>query len=69
MGGIPSMMDSCRGRRILLRMRDGGTIRGTLADYDMLMNISLLAAEEGGRDLGDVLIRGDNIVAVAPDGQ
>ena len=57
-------------KRILIRLKSGEMITGTLKAFDQHINILLEDAElTGGKDalrLGKVLVRGDNIILVSP---
>lgn len=68
---IPALMTRNRGRSVLLRLRNGQTIRGTLRDFDVYLNLTLDDAEDvtsGAARIGSVLLRGDNILVVSlPD--
>ena len=56
---------------VLIRLKGDVEVRGTLASFDVHMNVVVENAEElkGGelkRKLGTVLLRGDTIVFVSP---
>lgn len=56
---------------VLVRIKGGIEIRGTMASYDVHMNIVLENAEEleNGqvkRKIGTMLLRGDSIVFISP---
>jgi len=63
-------LESSIGKNILLRLKGGGGIRGTLLGFDAHMNIVLDNAEEVFKDnakrLGMIIVRGDNIILVSP---
>ncbi len=58
------------GKNIMLRLKGGGGIRGTLLGFDAHMNLVLSDAEEIFKDnakkLGLIIVRGDNIILVSP---
>ena len=59
-----------KGKVILLKLRDGKTIRGKLEDVDRRMNITLSGAEEISTDdktqpLGVLLVRADSVIIVS----
>ena len=58
------------GKNIMLRIKGGGGIRGTLLGFDAHMNLVLSDAEEIFKDnakkLGLIIVRGDNIILVSP---
>ena len=66
---ISTLMSSCQGKRVLLRLRNTRTVEGTLIDFDIHMNLTLENAEditeEKHLSLGKVLLRGDNILAIS----
>ena len=66
---ISTVMTSCQGKIVLLRLRNTKTIQGTLIDFDIHMNLTLNNAEditeEKHLNLGKVLLRGDNILAIS----
>ena len=66
---ISTMMASCQGKTVLLRLRNNKTIQGALIDFDIHMNLTLDDAEditeEKHLNLGKVLLRGDNILAIS----
>ncbi|RLG18786.1 small nuclear ribonucleoprotein [Candidatus Micrarchaeota archaeon] len=56
---------------VLIRLKGGLEVRGKMASYDVHMNLVLEGAEqlESGevkRKIGTLLLRGDNIVFIAP---
>jgi small nuclear ribonucleoprotein len=64
-------MDNSFGKTVLLVLKGGKTIRGLLKNYDIYLNVVLENAEEVSRDgksreLGTIVVRGDNIVIVSP---
>ena len=66
---ISTVMASCQGKTVLLRLRNTKTIEGTLIDFDIHMNLTLNNAqdisEEKHLNLGKILLRGDNILAIS----
>lgn len=57
-------------RKMSLQLKDGRVLEGKLVGYDQYMNLVLDEAEErqdaNTRRLGTVLLRGNNVVAIAP---
>lgn len=55
---------------VLVKLKGGKLIKGTLKSYDQHLNLILTDAEEldeeGTRSLGTVLVRGDNVVMISP---
>ena len=66
---ISTVMSSCQGKSILLRLRNTKTVQGTLIDFDIHMNLTLDNAEDISEEkhlnLGKILLRGDNILAIS----
>ena len=66
---ISTLMNKSKNKVILLRLRNKKTIRGNLQDFDVHMNLTLKDAEDisdyKAVNLGTVLLRGDNILAVS----
>lgn len=58
------------GKSVLVRLKGGRELRGTLRGYDYHLNLVLENAEETRgtktRQLGTIVIRGDNIVLISP---
>lgn len=57
---------------VIVKIRGGREFRGVLDGYDLHMNLVLRDAEELGSDasvkniMGEILVRGDNVVYVSP---
>jgi small nuclear ribonucleoprotein len=69
---ISNLMASNKDKVILLRLRNDKSVRGSLQDFDIHMNLTLKDAEDISDDkvvkLGKILLRGDNILAISlPD--
>jgi len=66
---ISTVMASCQGKSVLLRLRNTKTLQGILIDFDIHMNLTLENAEditdEKHISLGKILLRGDNILAIS----
>ncbi|MEM0451763.1 MAG: LSm family protein [Nitrososphaerota archaeon] len=59
------------GEKVLVKLRNGKMLRGVLQGYDQHMNLILDQAEEmhddnTSRQLGVIVVRGDNIIMVSP---
>ena len=66
-----NILQSSIGRTVLIKLKGGRTIRGTLKGYDHHMNLLLEGSEELREDgasnrLGVIVIRGDNVVLISP---
>jgi len=66
---ISTLMNNSKDKVILLRLRNTKTVQGILKDFDIHMNLTLEDAEdvseEKHENLGKILLRGDNILAVS----
>ena len=66
---ISTVMASCQGKSVLLRLRNTKTLQGILIDFDIHMNLTLENAEDISDEkhisLGKILLRGDNILAIS----
>lgn len=66
---ISTLMNNSKTKEVLLRLRNNKTIRGTLKDFDIHMNLTLDNAEdiseENSTKLGTILLRGDNILSIS----
>jgi len=66
---ISTLMNNSKDKVILLRLRNTKTVQGILKDFDIHMNLTLENAEdvseEKHENLGKILLRGDNILAVS----
>jgi small nuclear ribonucleoprotein len=66
---ISTVMGNCQGKTVLLRLRNTKTVQGTLIDFDIHMNLTLNNAEDISEEkhlnLGKILLRGDNILAIS----
>ncbi len=69
---ISTLMSNNKNKVILLRLRNNKTVRGSLQDFDIHMNLTLNDAEDISDNkttkLGTILLRGDNVLAISlPD--
>ena len=65
------VLDESVGKVVLIKLKGGKVIRGSLQGFDQHMNLSLERAEEVGEDgssnsLGTLIVRGDNIIMISP---
>jgi small nuclear ribonucleoprotein len=66
---ISNLMNQSKDQSVLLRLRNNKTVKGNLVDFDVHMNLTLNDAEdvteETPTNLGKILLRGDNILAIS----
>lgn len=65
------VLDESLGRVVLIKLKGGKMIRGTLRGFDQHMNLLLeesqeLLEESQSSDLGTIVVRGDNVVIISP---
>ncbi|MHA1303594.1 MAG: LSm family protein [Candidatus Heimdallarchaeaceae archaeon] len=64
------LLNNAREKQVLIRLRGNRRMRGTLKAYDIHLNLILENAEEiseeGSVKLGDIILRGDNVIMVSP---
>lgn len=72
-GGTFRVLQEFLDREVLIKLKGGRMLSGTLESYDGHLNILLRNAKElpsedasEKRELGTVLIRGDNVIVVSP---
>jgi small nuclear ribonucleoprotein len=69
---ISTLMRNNRNKSIFLKLRNNKTIKGSLVDFDVYMNLTLDDAEDVSdgktQKLGKILLRGDNVLTISlPD--
>ena len=69
---ISTLMNNSRNKSVFLRLRNNKTIKGSLVDFDVHMNLTLVDAEDVSEEktlkLGKILLRGDNVLVISlPD--
>ena len=65
------VLDESLGKTVLIKIKGGKVIRGTLQGFDQHMNLTLEQSEEILEDgktisLGTIIVRGDNVVIISP---
>ena len=65
------LLNEAIGKEVLIQLKNGMQIRGTLLAFDAHMNLTLDNAEEiegveSKRKFGKILIRGDTVIFVSP---
>jgi small nuclear ribonucleoprotein len=65
-----TVLEKSMNKRISLLLKDGRVLEGKLMGFDDYMNIVLEETEESMEDnvrrLGTVVLRGNNVVSIAP---
>ncbi len=64
-------MNSAKGKTVLVELKNGHSITGTLMAFDVHINIHLENADERDnstvvRKIGSVFVRGDTIILISP---
>jgi len=64
-------LNDARGKRVILELKNGKQLIGSLKAFDIYINVVLENAEEYSngellRKLGNVFIRGDTIILISP---
>lgn len=65
------VLDESVGKVVLIKLKGGKVIRGTLQGFDQHMNLLLEGSEEVADDgktngLGTIVVRGDNVIIISP---
>lgn len=66
-----SLLEKCIDKRVSLLIKDGRVLEGKLMGFDEYMNMVLddtmetAATKDEGRRLGNVILRGNNIVSIS----
>lgn len=65
------ILEESLGKVVLIKLRGGRSIRGRLQGFDQHLNLVLEKAEdvtdtENIKDLGLIIVRGDNVVMISP---
>ena len=65
------VLDESISQIVLIKLKGNKTIRGNLLGFDQHMNLLLDSSEEipsegDSKDLGTIVVRGDNVVMISP---
>ena len=65
------VLDESINKNVLIKLKGGKTITGTLQGFDQHMNLLLDQSEEipsegDSKSLGAIVVRGDNVVMISP---
>jgi small nuclear ribonucleoprotein len=64
------VLEKAKEKRVMIKLKNGAEVTGTLQAFDLHLNVWIEDAEERKDDkqikLGTVLIRGDTIIYISP---
>jgi len=65
------VLDESINQVVLIKLKGGTTLRGSLLGFDQHMNLLLDSSEEipaegNSKSLGTIVVRGDNVVMISP---
>ena len=65
------VLDESINKVVLIKLKGGKTLRGNLSGFDQHMNLLLDQTEEipsegDSKNLGSIVVRGDNVVMISP---
>jgi small nuclear ribonucleoprotein len=68
---IEKVLERSIGLTVLIKVRGGRTLRGTLEGFDQHVNLVLKNAEEitgelESKSIGTIVLRGDNVIMISP---
>ena len=68
---IERVLDRSVGKTVLIKLRGGKTFRGILEGFDQHVNLYMKSAEDVSdplnvAEIGDIVLRGDNVIMVSP---
>ena len=68
---IERVLERSLGKTVLIKVRGGKTLRGTLEGFDQHVNLVLKDAENvsdpmKSEQIGMIVLRGDNVIMISP---
>jgi small nuclear ribonucleoprotein len=68
---IEKVLERSVGKTVLIKVRGGRTLRGTLEGFDQHVNLYMNDAEEVSdpmnvKTIGTIILRGDNVIMISP---
>jgi small nuclear ribonucleoprotein len=69
--GATEILTESLGSFVLVKLKGGREVRGTMKSFDQHLNLVLenaeeLIADKEAKKLGTIIVRGDNVVIVSP---
>ncbi len=65
------ILDKSKGKKVIIHLKNGMDVAGTLSAFDQHLNVWIEDAEtrnnDGTKRLGNLLLRGDNIEWISPE--
>jgi len=68
---IEKVLERSLGKTVLIKLRGGRVLRGTLEGFDQHVNLVLKDTEnisdpENVESIGTIILRGDNVIMISP---
>ena len=68
---IDRVLERSVGKTVLIKLRGGRTLRGTLEGFDQHVNLYMKGSEEvtdpmNVVEIGNIVLRGDNVIMISP---
>jgi small nuclear ribonucleoprotein len=68
---IERVLERSVGKTVLIKLRGGRTLRGTLEGFDQHVNLYMKDSEEVTDpmnivEIGNIVLRGDNVIMISP---
>ena len=68
---IERVLERSLGKTVLIKLRGGRTLRGTLEGFDQHVNLYMKDSEEvtdpmNVIEIGNIVLRGDNVIMISP---
>ena len=65
------VLEESLGKVVLIKLKGGKVIRGSLQGFDQHMNLTLndsqeILQDDKTEDLGTIIVRGDNVILISP---
>jgi small nuclear ribonucleoprotein len=68
---IEKVLERSVGKTVLIKVRGGKTLRGTLEGFDQHVNLYMMDSEDVSdpmhvKAIGNIVLRGDNVIMISP---